>query len=107
MGQLLKTWIKRAQQIHIKEWRRMGYIHQCVVQQRLTARRYANHWRAGHKTNALIIFQALAMAAATPTELHPPTRFDTDYSPVGIDNRCSACIYHCIEDFIDTPRPSN
>jgi len=87
MGQLLKTWIKRAQQIHIKEWRRMGYIHQCVVQQRLTARRYANHWRAGHKTNALIIFQALAMAAATPNEVHQPPRFDTDYEPVGIDNR--------------------
>ncbi len=47
------------------------------------------------------------MAAATPTEAHQPPRFDTDYSPVGIDNRCSACISHCIEDFIDTPRPSN
>jgi len=55
----------------------------------------------------LIIFQTLAMAAATPTEVHQPPRFDTDYAPVGIDNWCSACISHCIEDFIDTPRPSN
>jgi len=47
------------------------------------------------------------MAAATPTQAAQPLRFDTDYSPVGIDNRCSACISHCIEDFIDTPRPSN
>jgi len=57
--------------------------------------------------NVLIIFQALAMAAATPTEVHQPPRFDTDYAPVGIDNRCSACISHCIEDFVDTPRLSN
>ncbi len=105
-GQLLKAWIKKAQ-IHIEEWRSTWDIHQCIVQQRLTARRYANPWRAGHKTNVLIIFQALAMAAATPTEVHQPARFDNDYAPVGIDNRCSACISHFIEDFIDTPRPSN
>ena len=47
------------------------------------------------------------MAAAISTEVHQPPRFDTDYAPAGIDNRCSACISHCIEDFIDTPMPSN
>ncbi len=30
--------------------------------------------------------------------------FDADSGSVGIDNRCSACISHRIEDFIGTPR---
>ena len=29
--------------------------------------------------------------------------FDTDAEAIGIDNRCSACISHRIEDFIDNP----
>ena len=33
--------------------------------------------------------------------------FDTDSGPVGIDNRCSACMSHVIQDFEDTPRPTN
>jgi hypothetical protein len=33
--------------------------------------------------------------------------FDTDSKPVGIDNRCSACISHDVTDFIGEIRPSN
>ena len=29
--------------------------------------------------------------------------FDTDAEAIGINNRCSACISHRIEDFIDNP----
>jgi len=28
-------------------------------------------------------------------------RFDTDSGPIGIDNRCSGCISHNIDDFVD------
>jgi len=31
--------------------------------------------------------------------------FDTDSMTIGIDKWCSACILHCIEDFIDVLRP--
>ncbi len=34
------------------------------------------------------------------------TNFDTDAEQIGIDNRCSACISHKIEDFIVTPNPT-
>lgn len=33
--------------------------------------------------------------------------FDTDSKPIGIDNRCSACILHDIKDFIGNLRQSN
>jgi len=33
--------------------------------------------------------------------------FDTDSNPIGIDNRCSACISHCLDDFVDPPVPTD
>ena len=33
--------------------------------------------------------------------------FDTDSRPIGVDNRCSACISHDISDFIDVPQETN
>ena len=49
---------------------------------------------------ALVAFSALSMANKTLAAKHD-TRvfFDTDVDTVGIDNRCSACISHCIDDF--------
>ena len=34
-------------------------------------------------------------------------RFDTDSSPVGIDNRCTGCISHVAEDFVGQLRDSD
>ena len=34
------------------------------------------------------------------------TVFDTDSGPVGIDNRCTACISHVIQDFESSPQPT-
>ena len=60
----------------------------------------------GGMSKALFVYAAIAMSAATP---HPTTatRFDTDSGPVGIDNRCTACISHQIEDFSDVPQATN
>ena len=33
--------------------------------------------------------------------------FDTDSGPVGIDNRCTACISHVIQDFEEPPKLTN
>ena len=33
--------------------------------------------------------------------------FDTDSMPIGIDNRCSACISHDIRDFVGTLQECN
>ena len=51
-------------------------------------------------------YSALAMNAATTTHSNI-TNFDTDAVPVGIDNRCSACISHVPEDFIGTLEDTN
>ena len=47
---------------------------------------------------------------ATANEVDPlntqqPTTFDTDSEPIGIDNRCTACMSHRIEDFESVPTP--
>ena len=63
--------------------------------------------RIARGNSRIIICTALAMQAnASPTER--VTQFDTDSVPIGIDNRCSACISHKAEDFIgqlqDSPK---
>ena len=92
--------------LSIEQWRSTWQVRQQVTQHKLLAKRHANHWQGKSKTQALLMFQVLAMAA-TPPAGTSQVPFDTDSAPVGIDNRCSACISHCIEDFIDTPRQSN
>jgi hypothetical protein len=52
------------------------------------------------------VSQALAMETMDNNS-STQSPFDTDSGPVGIDNRCTACISHRIEDFIDTPVDSN
>ena len=37
----------------------------------------------------------------------PTGSFDTDSKPVGVDNRCTACISHDIADFVGDVTPSN
>ena len=58
-----------------------------------------------------IVMSVLAMATGDkpgPNQVgQRVSRFDTDSESIGIDNRCSACISHRIEDFIDNPQESN
>jgi len=58
-----------------------------------------------HKQLPALAFVALAMQLKmAPSPCSGP--FDMDSELMGIDNRCSACISHQIEDFIDVPQPT-
>ena len=63
-----------------------------------------HHKRKLHK---IIVHSVVAMLAGQnnvmQTKQQRSIHFDTDSEQVGIDNRCSACISHKIEDFIGTP----
>jgi hypothetical protein len=50
---------------------------------------------------------ALAMQASTTISTEREVTFDTDSEIVGIDNRCTACISHSIDNFEGTLVPSN
>ena len=51
--------------------------------------------------NLLVAMSALAYPATAGAAIKPikTLTFDSDQSPIGIDNRCSACISNCIHDF--------
>jgi hypothetical protein len=36
-----------------------------------------------------------------------PIPFDKDSVPIGIDNRCTACITYCLDNFVSPPKPTN
>ena len=56
---------------------------------------------------SLTIMPALAMQAKTSTSKSARlTSFDTDSYDIGIDNRCSRCISHQVEDFIGNLKDS-
>ena len=42
----------------------------------------------------------MVMVLSVPTASQNHASFDTDSSPVGVDNRCSGCISHKVTDFI-------
>ena len=50
---------------------------------------------------------ALACPAKQMTTQERIVRFDTDVKPIGVDNRCSACISPYIEDFIGPLEDTN
>ena len=53
------------------------------------------------KTNKVIAMAALMAMSAKDAQAYQNTSyFDTDSKPVGIDNRCTACISHDIKDFV-------
>ena len=50
--------------------------------------------------NSAIVMVALAMQTqSTAQSVAHTITFDTDAQPIGVDNRCTACISHRIEDF--------
>jgi hypothetical protein len=72
-------------------------------------RRHATKWARGPRTTtraaqrAFISALALqaVMAHTTTTGKHKlVTSFDTDSEPIGVDNRCTACISHVSTDFV-------
>jgi hypothetical protein len=57
---------------------------------------------AFHKNIAKLVFATVAMQANGSTIQETKVQFDTDSEPIGIDNRCTGCISHQIED-VDGP----
>lgn len=69
-----------------------------------------SHPRGRRSSDYLIGFSVVAMLADQKEKIkinkQRKTFFDTDAEQIGIDNRCSACISHRIEDFIGNPIPT-
>ena len=63
------------------------------------------------RASRIIAYSVVAMTAGNTQskskEEQIVARFDTDSDEIGIDNRCSACISHKIEDFIGAPIETN
>ena len=53
----------------------------------------------GTKSKLLVMFLISTQANINKTSAHTIT-FDTDSQPIGVDNRCTACISHNIDDFV-------
>jgi hypothetical protein len=78
---------------------------------RLAKRFSSSHSKPTSRTKLTMITAILVMQAVTamPTNTGKHvnmTNFDTDLETIGIDNRCTACISHKIEDFIGPLRES-
>jgi len=102
---ILKSWLKHIAlkvESTILQWKtRKKYRRRAHM-----ARKYACHPVGHFHGRSLLAWSAVAMAA---TQANTPRHimFDTDSSPIGIDNRCTACISHRIEDFVEPPTPTN
>ena len=57
--------------------------------------------------HALYAMAALAMSSKLGTHAQQLATFDTDSKPIGVDNRCSACISHDVNDFVSDLQPCN
>ena len=59
------------------------------------------------QTTRVVALTALAMQASTTISTEREVTFDTDSEVVGIDNQCTACISHSLDNFEGKPEPSN
>jgi len=71
---------------------------QRAIRSMLKANQPKHHKRKG-TTRTMAIMSVIAMEAIL-NKAERQVIFDTDRATVGADNRCSACISHCIDDFI-------
>ena len=58
-----------------------------------------------YSPTSIVVNQVLCMH--TQVNNSNISTFDTDSIPIGIDNRCTACISHKIEDFVGPLRDTN
>ena len=65
---------------------------------RATAQRVNRPKRPGK--HALYAMAALAMSSKLGAHAQQLATFDTDSKQIGVDNRCSACISHDVNDFV-------
>ena len=98
-------------------YKRMIAASESIKSNRKIRRRIVMAKKLSHSTNRIhrkkkhlhqiMAWSVVAMVAGQNNKLQVKQQrsinFDTDSEQVGINNRCSACISHKIEDFIDTP----
>ena len=59
------------------------------------------------QTTAIIMTAVMTMQAKHNLASAHTVHFDTDAQPIGVDNRCTACISHMAEDFQGPLHDSN
>jgi hypothetical protein len=96
----MKTWL--INKMTIIEETLMKKIH--VTRHQKLQRAYIAtkrlHNKSHHKTIPLMIFTAILAMNAKSSNIHNNRiNFDTDSEPIGVDNWCTGCISHHIEDF--------
>ena len=120
----LKSWLKST--IHVMEepiynWKRRKkkivkqHLNRRATEQKLrarmtVARRFDDNprpTRRGRVLTALACSTLVMSADATQNKRTNEVTFDTDAGLIGIDNRCSRCISHVVDDFVGPPRDSN
>lgn len=76
----------------------IGYVYkQLRLVARSTKRNNLTGWMSQHVIYCMAI---IAMQASEPNQKGARiTKFDTDSASIGVDNRCSGCISHRVEDF--------
>jgi len=101
----LKSWIKHIAitvESTIMQWKtRKRYFMRVHM-----ARQYVSHPIYKGYGKSMLAWSAVAMLATQTTQSRH-IMFDIDSNPIGIDNRCSACISHCLENFVDPPVPTD
>ncbi len=56
--------------------------------------------KRNYRMAAMLCFAAVAMQANGSNTQERRAIFDTDSEPIGVDNRCTGCISHRMEDFV-------
>ncbi len=56
--------------------------------------------KRNYRMAAMLCFAAVAMQANGSNTQERRAIFDTDSEPIGVDNRCTGCISHWMEDFV-------
>jgi hypothetical protein len=108
--QLLRSWVKRLDQrvSSIRLRRTMRRKHERCLRIALGHSSQRTSRKRSRRLLALLAYSAVCHSTeACYTQSTEAGYFDTDSKPVGIDNRCSACISHDVTDCIGELRPSN
>lgn len=88
----------------IQSWNTRRTTHKKLARARaMAARNKPPPLRSKHKHNPFRALAFAAIASLPATQGHGHYRnqmiFDTDSGPIGVDNRCTGCISHRIDDF--------
>ena len=114
------VYIPKSKRSKGKEWVRerinmvSGVIHNKIIQLEIYLQgkyvkrpKVRRHNPIGRYQSAKVVCMTALAMQATSNNYITNTTFDSDSSMIGIDNRCSACMSHVIEDFTGQMRECN